>query len=461
MRRMVLLTAILLSSCNVGKPYERPESEVPCAWKGPTTDVPVVEDVDVWWEVFDDSALNELETQALGNNRSIQAAFYRLRQARGLARATGADLYPEVILAPSYFSQGSLIENPFPDRKDYRYHQIKYALPFDAIYEVDLWGKLHNAYDASLANAEASQQALYTMQLSVTAEVAMSYFRLRALDTQLEALQRGISLRQNAVEVNRSRYNGGLINYADVTRAQVELSNTKAESADVTRQRAIQENILAVLSGVPASEFCLEPSPLYGLPPTIPAGIPSDLLCQRPDIAEAERTMASLHAQIGVAYASLFPSFTLTGCLGATSPDISQLLAWKARLWSIGANVAQSIFDAGRNRANIGIAKAQYMESLCQYEERVLVAFREVEDALANIYELDKQANELHTAAQAAQETTDLSQERYNKGLMNYLDVVDAERSLLDAQRNAAKVRGDQYISTVLLVKALGGGLGA
>lgn len=463
--RRTVAVALLLSSCNVGKPYQGPSNEAPCAWKGPVAEESVAGEVPgdlaVWWEVFNDPVLNGLETQAVEFNRSLDASFYRLLQARALARVSRADLFPEVLFAPAYFSQGSLVENPIPAASKidpmFRFHQIDYTLPFDASYEVDLWGRVRNSYDAGIANAQASFQELQTLLLSITAEVAMSYFRLCALDAQQVALQKGIAIRQSAVEVNLCRYEKGLINYVDVSRAQVELSNAKAESADVARQRAIQENILAVLCGVPASEFHLDPKPLDGMPPAIPAGIPSAILCQRPDIAQAERQMASLHAEIGVAYTSFFPSLILTGSLGLSSPELGHLFDWRARLWSVGANMVQVIIDGGRIRANVDIAKAQYLESLSNYEQTVLVAFREVEDSLANIHELARQAQELHDAAYAAQETTDLSQERYDKGLVNYLDVVDAERSLLDAQRNAAKVMGDQYVSTVQLVKALGG----
>jgi outer membrane protein, multidrug efflux system len=464
LKRTIFL-ALLLSSCNVGKPYQRPSSEAPSAWKGPVAEeaegCKVPDGVAMWWEVFNDPELNRLAAQAVASNRSLEASFYRLLQARAMARVSRADLFPEVLLAPAYFSQGSLMENPMPAASKidpmFRFHQINYTLPFDASYEVDLWGRVRNSYDAGIANAQASFQERQTILLSVTAEVAMSYFRLLALDTQQYVLERGIALRQSAVEVNQCRYEQGLVNYVNVSRAKVELSTARAESADIARQRAIQENILAVLCGVPASEFHLDPRPLHGMPPAIPAGIPSVILCQRPDIAQAERQMASLHTEIGVAYASFFPSLILTGSAGLSSPELRDLFDWRARLWSIGANMVQVIVDGGRIRANVDIAKAQYQESLSNYEQTVLVAFQEVEDSLANIHELARQAQELNNAAYAAQETTDLSKERYDKGLVNYLDVVDAERSLLEAQRNAAKVTGDQYVSTVQLVKALGG----
>lgn len=231
-------------------------------------------------------------------------------------------------------------------------------------------------------------------------------------------------------------------------------SATKLFSFWPSRDRKID---LAVLCGIPASELTIEKDALTSLPPEIPAGIPSTILCQRPDIAQAERTMASLHAQIGVAYASLFPSLSLTGSLGLLSPEWGSLFTWKARLWSMGANVVQTVFDAGRNEANIEVAIAKYQEGLSNYQQQVLVAFKEVEDALASLHELARQASALNDAVIAGQQTTDLTLERYLKGLTNYLEVVDAERALLEAQQIAAQVRGDRYISTVLLIKALGG----
>jgi len=450
----LLLLPILLTGCNIGKPYCPPMLEVPNQWKGPTSETTQTKTVCHWWEMFDDPVLNGLEEQAVVNNQSIHVAFERMCEAKALARVLNANLYPGLMFDPSFSDEMFLIKG---EHHNFRYHEMDNTLPLNLCYEIDLWGKLHNEYYAGIAYAEAAYETLCTVLLAITGDVAQSYFRLRSLDAEQEILQQGIAVRQYAVEINQSLYNSGMILYADVSRAQVELFRTRAESTNVTRQRDILENVLAVLCGAAAPEFCVEVSPLSGSLPEIPTGIPSDILCQRPDIAEAEHKMAALHAEIRVTYALQFPSLTLTGSLGMESPDLVSLLSWKARLWAMAANITQSVFDAGRNSAKLDAAKARFQEGIYLYQQQVLVAFQEVEDSLANIHKRTAQAIELEQAAQAAQETTNLSQERYNKGLVGYLDVVDAERSYLETSRHAAVVNGERYIATVQLIKALGG----
>jgi multidrug efflux system outer membrane protein len=244
----------------------------------------------------------------------------------------------------------------------------------------------------------------------------------------------------------------------DVTRGEAEVSRAKADLADTERLRGIQENSIATLVGIPAPVFSIHFNPLEFPPPLIPEGLPSELLYRRPDIAQAERELAAAYAQIGVAYAAFFPTVNLTAGLGLESPVAHALLSWKARFWEVGLNVMQSVFDGGRNCANLAYTQSLFRESLANYQEHVLTAFQDVEDSLVSIRQRAIQDEALLEAARAARQTLNLSEMRYNRGLINYLDVVDAERTLLQTEQNSIIVLGERYVSTVRLIKALGGG---
>lgn len=456
-----------------------------------STQEPRFEDVcnqlDHWWEIFKDPVLDQLEEQALNSSYTLWAALERVIEARSTAQINFAPLLPNVSFAPSFSRTGSLVQNPitgaaagsasggstrssgaaaapaaalpnFPN--DFRFVQSEYLVPLNLSYEIDLWGQLNNTYFASLMRAQASSQAYLSVLLSLTADVASAYFQLRGLDTQEEVLRRNILVRQNAVDINRARFNAGLIVYVDVSRAEVELSRARSDQDDVRRLRGLQENILATLVGVPASIFSLDSDPLFLPPPVIPTGLPSELLCRRPDIAEAERNLAAAYREIGVAYANFFPSLTLNASLGVESPFPHQLFSWQSRFWQVGVNVLQSVFDGGRNQANLNYYRASFREAMANYQETVLTSFKDVEDSLVNLRWYATQAGDLALAVKAARTTLELSQMRYDRGLVNYLDVVDAERELLQVEQTSVIVLGNRYVSTVLLIRSLGGGWG-
>jgi multidrug efflux system outer membrane protein len=452
-----------------------------------------------WWEIFQDPILNQLEEQALDSSYTLWAALERVIEARDQARINFAPLLPGITFTPSFSRTGSLFQNPFPSLggagqtlpssispsslgslareaqaavtntaasplanipSDFRFVQSQYLVPLNLQYEVDLWNQLNNTYLASLIQAQAASQAYLSVLLSLTADVATAYFQIRGLDAQQEILQNNIRIRQHAVDLNRARYNAGLIVYLDVARAEVELARAHSDSDDVRRSRGIQENLLATLAGIPASVFSIAYNPVTIPPPVIPRGLPSELLCRRPDIAEAERNLAAAYYQIGVAYANFFPSLSLNASFGFEAPFIHQLFSWRSRFWQVGWNIMQTVFDAGRNEANLGYYKARFREAMANYQEQVLQAFRDVEDALVNLHGYADQAQDLAVAVQAARLTLELSQMRYNRGLVNYLDVVDAERQLLETEQSSVIVLGNRYVSTVMLIRALGGGWG-
>ncbi len=521
--KRILFTAFLglsCQGCQLIAPYQTPCTPTPLAWKNtPSSNFPdswkteepskeadtdralpnempeqkelnfeeCKKEFEYWWEVFEDSTLSELEKQALDSSYTLWAALERVIQARAVARVDRAALMPSINFAPSYSRSGMLLENIFAGLlssqqnqgqvnagsssgaagaastsvpSSFRAVQTQYMLPFDLNYELDLWYQLTNSYNAAVYSSQAAAQAYLSVLLTLTADIASNYFQLRDLDTQQVILKKTIEARQKALDINRTRFKAGLIVYLDVSRAEVELARAQADLADVQRLRALQVNILASLVGVPAPVFTVAFNPLKKPPPTIPAGLPSDLLYRRPDITEAERSLASAYSQIGVAYASFFPSLNLNATLGLESPFAHSLFSWKARLWEVGLNVMQSVFDGGRNCANLAYTKSVFRETLANYQERVLTAFQDVEDSLVSIRQRAIQGQALETAVTAAKETLNLSQMRYDRGLVNYLDVVDAERTLLETEQNSAIVLGDRYVATVRLIKALGGGWG-
>lgn len=452
-----------------------------------------------WWEIFNDPILNELEEQALNSSYTLWAALERVREARDIALINFAPLLPHLGFAPSFSRNGSLIQNPLPGLgnstgngmtstssspvnpvtnaaanaaaaavnsalsqipRDFRFVQSRYLVPLNLDYEVDLWSKLNNSYYAALIRAQAASQAYLNVLLSLTADVASAYFQIRSLDTQQEVIQKNIRVRQRAVDINRSRYNAGLIVYLDVSRAELEVARARSDSDDIRRLRGLQENLLATLVGTPASVFSIEPQWILVPPPVVPRGLPSELLCRRPDIAEAERNLAAAYRDIGVAYANFFPSLSLNASFGFESPFAHQLFSWKSRFWEVGWNVFQTVFDAGRTEANWDYYKAIFSETMANYQQTVLSAFRDVEDALVDLRGFAEQSHDLGVAVKAAQLTLELAQMRYDRGLINYLDVVDAERQLLETEQNSVIVLGNRYTSTVRLIRALGGGWG-
>lgn len=434
-------------------------------------------DLGNWWEVFHDPVLNALEEQALNSSYTLWAALERVIQARTQASINFSPLLPGVNFNPQFSREGSLFENPFknltcpqavPDPTnpltnlpgDFRFIESKYLVPLNLTYEVDLWCQLRNSYYASIIRAQAASQAYLSVLLSLTADVASTYFQIRGFDAQQDVVQQTIRARQYAVDLNQARYKAGLIIYLDVSRAQVELARAHSDSDEVRRLRGLQENILATLVGTPASVFSLPYQPIYDPPPIIPDGIPSELLCRRPDIAEAERNLAAAYREIGVAYANFFPSLNLNATLGFESPTAHQLLNWQSRFWEVGWNVMQTVFDGGRNQANLEYYQSLFREALANYQQTVLQSFRDVEDSLVNLRQYAARARDLAIAVHAARVTLDLAQMRYDRGLTNYLDVVDAQRQLLETEQNFTIVLGNRYSSTVMLIRALGGGWG-
>jgi multidrug efflux pump len=467
----ILLLASVLSPVSaqagmltIGPDYKQPTNSFPDNYKAmelghwkegrPLDNVPKGN----WWEVFGDTHLNELEWQALRANQSLKAAVARVDQARATARVARSDLLPSLNFDPSY------------NRQRYSPNQVPnygaltantWQTPLDLSYEIDLWGRVRRGFESARADAQGSLAAFDNVLLTLQADVAQNYFRLRALDAEIATVTGTVDLRKEQVRLVRSRFNGGIGNDLDIARAETELATTEAEAASLAQQRAELENAIAILAGSnPASFHLAAADPGNWIPPTpeIPAGLPSDLLERRPDVAQAERQLASANARIGVAKAAFFPVLTLTGSGGYLSADVDTLFNWNSRTWSIGPSLSLPIFAGGRNKANYQRSKAAFEETVANYRQQVLVAFGEVEDSLSGIRHLADQSSAQQRAVTHSRRAVDLATDRYRSGIVSYIEVVDASRDALQAERGNAQLTGERLIATVQLIKALGGG---
>lgn len=465
MRNLLLIfgLSVYLSSCHLGPRYEPPSTAVPESWK--TDDASAAAFAENWWDIFEDEELSSLEKEAIEKNPDLYIALEKVAEARAIAGVAKSTLYPQVYLTPAFNNVNELIElygvpqGLFPGLKTItRVQEQMYQLPVAMNYEVDLWGKYRGTYNAASIYAQAQDEAVRVTLLTLSTEVASHYFNLRSLDTQLDLLQSIESLRKEILDLTRSRYDAGLVSYLSYLEAEKQLSDTEAEYAETLRQRNLFENAIAALLGTLASEFHLPPRPLLAEPPEIPSGLPSELLMRRPDLAEAERKMASLHEFIGVAYSTYFPGISLTSALGYASPDLSNFLTWTGRLWQIGVDIAQVIFNGGRNRSYVDAAFARFKEAKGAYERAVFTAFQEVEDALSNVKQYRSQWGSLQNSYASSFDFFKLSEARYRKGIVNYLQTLEAKRSEIDAKRLSMNALGRRYQASIQLVKALGGG---
>jgi len=465
MRSIIYLVFLFaVSGCKVGPAYKPPQVEIPENWKTESIEVEKFENVGCWWEIFHDPLLNELEEKAIFNNQDIRVAISRVKQEWAQAGVTKADLFPQISASPTLVDLRTLFKLQVPPNTPsippFRTHVKEYIYPLTYSYQFDFWRKNWDNYEAAYASAEAQEEALRNVLLTITTDLAENYFQLRSYDQQLVILDKAIQIRQDASTITLDRFQAGLTSYIDSVQAKTELYSSLANKEDIIRLRAQSENLIAVLIGTNASEFCLPPNPLLEEPPTIPAGLPSELLLRRPDIAEAERKMASMNASIGVAIASFFPTFQIFGAIGYASPDFKQLFKWISNLEFLQAQISQIIFDGGRLYNNYIISEEQYREAIAHYRGVILTAFREVEDALIAIQQREKQRSALSERVKFSHESVDLSDDRYLTGIITYLDVVIELRNDLEAQLDEQSVLADQYISTIQLIKALGGGFG-
>ncbi len=458
--RLTPVLLLFLGSCTVGPDYHRPSVETPLDWRWkvaePRDHVPRGE----WWIVFGDPALNTLEEEAIAGNLGLQAAMFRVEQARAIARITRADFYPNLDAA-AVFSRHRTSGNapsPVPQFDVPSFQQTTWSTPLDLSYEIDLWGKVRRAFESSRNLAFGAEAARQSILLTLQADVATAYFSLLSTKDQVALLTKTIEIRDEALGLIRQRAQVGIGNEFEVQRALVEVETAKADLAATQQRQAEWHNSLAILCG--KSPYVFKPALADTLPllPSVAPDLPSALLERRPDVAEAERQLAARNAQIGVAKAAFFPVVRLTASGGFLSGELEDLFEWESRVWSISPSISLPIFAGGRNRAGLERARAAYEEGVALYREQVLVAFGEVEDSLAALSFLGEQGRARGAAATAAANAARLSFERYRAGSVNFLEIVDSEQARLANELARVLVENQQFLATVRLIKALGGG---
>ncbi|HEX3799397.1 MAG TPA: efflux transporter outer membrane subunit [Verrucomicrobiae bacterium] len=457
-----------LAGCAVGPDYKRPSAAVPPAYASDTNSFGTNEwkiaepranlPKGKWWEIFQDAQLNGLEADAATSNQDLKAAVAVFEQARAFVDINRSGLFPHVAFAPSYTRERDSanrpingISNGLPDTYN------NFTVPLDASYEVDVWGRVRRTVEAARTAAQASADDVEATRLSIQAELATDYFTLRALDAELALLRSSVEVFQKSYDLTRNRRAGGVATDLDVAQAETVLKTTEAQLPVTLLERTKVEHALAVLTGRPASSFDLPEKTLTLAPPILPAGVPSELLERRPDIASAERRMASANANIGVAKAAFYPRIQLSGLAGYQSVSAGTAFDWPSHIWAFGPSVTFPLFEGGQLRAELKRTQAVYDEVVAQYRQNVLNAFAEVEDNLAG-QRLLAVENEAEAAAlQSAEKTLDIANNRYRAGLVTYLEVATAENAALDLQRTAVRLHGDQLVTTVALIKSLGG----
>ncbi len=455
--RALALGSLGLTGCTLGPDYTRPPLATPLAWKedAHATQPAAPSLPSAWWELFGDTELNRIAEQVVAANHDLQSAAARVDEARALAGLSAADLAPRVSGSASG-TRFHASENREPSTPGLT--AWDHTARLDLGYEIDFWGRVRRANEAALADAAAVAADWQTARVALTAEAARHYFQVRTLDAERAILEATLALRRDALALQETRANAGLIDETDAARARTEVANVEAELHALARSRARSEHALALLCGQAPAEFALAPRAAELPAPAIPPGLPATLLQRRPDLAAAEHQLAAASARIGVARADFFPRLSLTGSAGFASAELGSLLESGGRTWSFGPSLSLPLFDGGRNRANLAAAEARYTQSAAAYRAAVLRAFGEVEDALSDLGALSAQVGAIDRALAAARDTSTLARERHRRGLSSYLDVVDAERAALSAERARAQLLGQRTLSTIRLAKAVGGG---
>src|SRR5579864_144535 len=459
----------LASACTVGPRYARLSAPAPApdAWKTqPPWEQAAPKDAipkGAWWQVFHDSELDGYEQQLLQANQSLAAARDRLSQARSLARIATADYFPQVSADPSAVRERGSGNRPLNGAVAASgiarpYTQNVYSIPFSLSYEADLFGRVRKNVEAANASLQSTAADLGNVQLILTAELAADYFTLRELDAEYRVVEESVGYQRKGLDLLNNRHTGGIASGLEVAQQAALLDSTVSQAALVQQSRAQYEHAIAVLVGQPASNFSVPVAPLSTTPPPVPLGVPSDVLERRPDIASYEREMAYENAQVGIARTAFYPHITLGGGGGSQSTDLTSLLSAPSLFWSLGADALEPVFEGGRNRANLAAARAAYDQSVANYRQSVLTAFQEVEDGISKLSTLSQALSTQTAAVDDARRALDIANNRYIGGVTSYLDVITAQTTLLSSERLETQLLGQQMVSSVYLVKALGGG---
>ncbi|AMM25682.1 RND transporter [Variovorax sp. PAMC 28711] len=464
MRPSAILAAVtLLAGCAVGPDYQAPAVDIPVSWQveQPWREATPGDMLDKgrWWQRFGNARLDALQQQAIANNPTLAVASARLAQARATLDASAAARFPQIGLGTRASRLRISANRPLTNYNASNFSTVQndFALSLTASYELDLAGRVQRSVEGATASAEQSAADLENTRLLLAADLATNYFNLRSTDTELDVLSRSIGLQRRALELVSARHDLGAVSGLDVAQQQALLDTTLTQVDVLKKQRSQYEHAIATLTGTPAPSFALAPDLQPIAPPAIPIGVPSETLQRRPDVASAERAVAAANAQIGVATAAFYPSFTLAPTVGVDSRMIETLFDAPSLLWSIGLSATQPLFDGGRLRANLAFSKAGYDATVANYRRVVLVAMQEAEDGITGLSALDRATTQAGAAVAAARRVLDMSTARYEGGASTYLDVITAQQSLLTTERQAAQLMGQRLVTSVYLVKALGG----
>lgn len=455
----MLAAGSLVCACTVGPNYVKPQAVTPASYKearGWKKAAPAEENVPKgpWWELFNDPVLDSLENAVNISNQNIAAYEAQYREAVAAVRAARSGYYPQVGASPSYTRQrlagaqsAQGISGTISD----------YQLPVSASWEPDLWGKVRRMVEASKASAQASFGELESVRLSAQATLAEDYYQLRTYDAQEKLLGDTVVAYKQFLELTKNLYASGVDSSADVLQAETQLLATQAQLIDVGVSRAQTEHAIALLAGQPASTFSIPAMPVAGPPPSIPVGVPSELLERRPDIAAAEREMASANAEIGVAEAAYFPTLSLTASGGFAGTSLANWLSWPNRVWAVGAAISETVFDGGLRGALTAEARATYDATVATYRQTVLTAFQEVEDQLAALRILEQEAAVEENTVTDARKLLDVTMNQYKAGTASYLNVISAQATVLTARTTLLQIVGRQMVASATLVTDLGG----
>jgi NodT family efflux transporter outer membrane factor (OMF) lipoprotein len=460
---IISLAAILtVGGCSVGPKYKTPTAPTPPAYKELAnwkTAQPNDQKLGGnWWEIFKDPQLDVLEEQVDVSNQNLKAAVAQYQQARAALRYNRADYYPTLTASPSTAREKYSENRPAssPTLQGVTFND--FTVPLNLSYEVNAWGRVSRNVEFYREQAQASAGDLAVVNLTMHADLAVDYFAARTLDAEEKLLQDTVKQYQEALQLTEDRYQGGVGSEVEVEQAKTILETTRAQAVDVGVARAQYEHAVAILIGKPPADFSLPPLPITAPPPSIPAGLPSELLERRPDIAAAERRVAASNAQIGLAKLAYYPVINLFASGGFDSGALTTLFQGPSAIWAIGGSAAQTIFDGGRRRAASDEARAGYDYAVANYRESTLNAFQQVEDNLAALSVLEDEAGVQATAVEAAQRSLDLSVTRYEGGVTTYLEVITAQNAALTDEVTAVNILGRRMASAVLLIEALGGG---
>jgi NodT family efflux transporter outer membrane factor (OMF) lipoprotein len=463
MRRAALLVPLLLAACAVGPEYKKPQLDMPQGWKveepfrvGKPNDGAAK---GPWWQRFGDPQLDALEAKALANSPNLTIAGARLTQARAVLAGASAGLYPQVGLAGRDARARISANRPLTNNiaPNFSTSQNDFVLALTASYEVDLAGRVSSLVAGAQASAEQSAADFENVRLLLTADLATAYFNLRAIDIEQDVLARNIALQKRSLELATTRRELGAASGLDVAQPQALLDSTLTQVDVLRRTRAQFEHAIATLTGTPAPMFSLAPQASTVAPPAVPIGLPSDLLERRPDVAAAERAMAAANAQIGVATSAYYPSISLGALFGSESRLTRLWFNTASGIWSLGFSLAQPLFDGGRISASVDSARAGYEATVANYRRTVLTAMQEAEDGIIGLGALERAYAQAKVAIASAGRVLDIATTRYEGGIASSLDVITAQQSLLASERLAAQLQGQRLLTSVFLIKALGG----